>query len=218
MNESITESIIQELTADIANGVLMPGTRLEEQALADRFGVSRTPVREALRELAAMGLIENRGRRGAFVIEVGLDELAEMFETMSEIEALCAKLAAHRMTPFERRQLEDAHNACLDAAEAGDPLAYIQANNAFHRVIYTGTHNRYIAELANNYRYRTAPFRNTRFRDGAQLMVSFASHQKIISAINSGQPEAAYTDMHEHATVTGMNALRLEMANRNGRR
>jgi len=212
MTLSTTETIIRSLAGAIAKGELIPGRRLEEQDIADRFGVSRTPVREALRELAALGLIEIRGRRGAFVAEASVEELAEMFEAMSEIEGLCARLAAHRMTPFERMRLQEAHRGCLAAVEANDIDAYVRANDAFHHVIYAGTHNRYIEEMARAFRRRTAPFRNTQFLDPERLPHSFKSHENIIDAISGARSEEAYAGMREHAAAAGMRALQRKLA------
>ena len=214
MPQSLAETIIRELTEDIALGRLSPGMRLDEVGLAKRFKVSRTPVREALRELAAFGLVNNRGRRGFAVSEVSVEELAEMFEAMTEVEALCAKLAAHRMTPFERIHLKDIHEQAGQAAAAGDEETYIRLNEDFHEVIYDGTHNRFIGELARNLRRRTAPFRNTQFRDAQGLQSSFEAHARIVEAIDGNQSEEAWTGMREHATSAGMAALRLGMVKR----
>src|SRR3954467_5687229 len=106
---------IEEL---IAVGAVAPGQHLDEMELAARFGVSRTPVRETLIQLASMGLVVIRPRRGAIVAELGPQQLVEMFEVMSELEATCGRLAARRMTPEEQRALLAAHQACQDARDA----------------------------------------------------------------------------------------------------
>ena len=214
MTEPLAELIIRELTEDISLGKLPAGERLDEVGLAKRFGVSRTPVREALRELAASGLIDNRERRGFVVSEVSVEELAEMFEAMSEVEALCAKLAAHRMTPFERIRLKEIHEKCRKTAAEGNAEAYIRLNEEFHEVIYDVTHNRFIVELARNFRRRTAPFRNRQFRDSDGLQASYESHGRIVEAIDGSRSEDAYSGMREHATASGLAVLRSGMIDR----
>src|SRR3979409_138523 len=92
-----------QLADEIVRGVLAPGSALDETDIARRFGVSRTPVREALRQLVASGLVEARAHRGAVVAQPSLERLTGMFEAMAELEALCAGLAAERMTAAERQ-------------------------------------------------------------------------------------------------------------------
>ena len=102
---------------DIASGRLPPGSRLEESALAERFNVSRTPVREALAQLASAGLVEMRPRQGAVVAVLSLDNIIEMFEVMADLEALCAELCARRMTPEEQARLQAAHERCAAVSD-----------------------------------------------------------------------------------------------------
>jgi DNA-binding GntR family transcriptional regulator len=210
----IAEGIMQALTREVAEGDLAPGAKLDEQSLATRFGVSRTPVREAIRMMAANGLLDNRGRRGVYVTQISPEELAEMFEAMTEIEALCAMLAAHRMSLFERLQLEEAHRQCRLACEANDPRAYIRCNDSFHETIYRGTHNRYIADMARNFRFRTAPFRNVRFADAESLSASYEAHTQIVKSINSSQSNDAYAVMRTHSSRSGQTAMQGELLDR----
>src|SRR5689334_4325984 len=103
------EELRLQLADEIIRGVLPPGAPLDETDIARRFKVSRTPVREALRQLAASGLIETRAHRGAIVARPSTEQLIGMFEAMAELEALCAKIAAERMTSPERTALEAVH-------------------------------------------------------------------------------------------------------------
>src|SRR5256885_14723212 len=100
------EELRLQLADEIVRGVLPPGSGLDETDIARRFNVSRTPVREALRQLVASGLVEARAHRGAVVAQPSLDRLTGMFEAMAELEALCAGLAAERMPAAERQRLE----------------------------------------------------------------------------------------------------------------
>src|SRR4051794_6437927 len=103
---TLSETIRVKLADEITSGHLAPGAEIDEQAVAERFGVSRTPVREALRDLAALGLVEIEPRRGVRVAAMTADRLGEMFEVMAETEALCARLATYRMTAVERPELQ----------------------------------------------------------------------------------------------------------------
>ncbi|MFS2117573.1 GntR family transcriptional regulator, partial [Herbaspirillum frisingense] len=100
-----SETLRESIEEMIAVGKLAPGQHLDETSLAEEFGVSRTPIREALIQLASMGIVEMRPRRGAIVAEIGPQQLIEMFEVMAEFEAMCGRLAARRMTPAEHVEL-----------------------------------------------------------------------------------------------------------------
>ncbi len=111
------------LMDDIAIGILSPGERLDEVTLTERFGVSRTPVREALSRLTAQGILEPGEKRGVRVARYSREDLAQIFETMHEIEAACARIAAQRLTLLARAEIETAQAACAAAAQAGDKQA-----------------------------------------------------------------------------------------------
>src|SRR5471030_511821 len=140
------EELRLQLADEIVRGVLAPGAALDETDIATRFKVSRTPVREALRQLAASGLIDARAHRGAVVARPSLERLTGMFEAMAELEALCAGLAAERMPPAERHQLEAIHEELRMVSYAGDPDQSHEVNERFHNAIYVGSQNGYIAE------------------------------------------------------------------------
>ena len=114
------DALRDQLEQDIVTGALRPGERLDEQSLAARFGVSRTPIREALMQLASAGLVELQPRRGAFVASLSLKEVIERFEVMAALEGACGALAARRITDAERRELLEAHEACAQQAPGGD--------------------------------------------------------------------------------------------------
>ena len=153
------------LADEIVRGALTPGAALDETTLARRFDVSRTPVREAIRLLAASGLVEVRAHRAAMVARPSAEQLAGMFEVMAELEALCAGFAAERMTSPERRALEDEHEKLRVLIQSGDPQRYHEVNEAFHNCIYTGAHNTYLAEITLATRARVQPFRRAQFRN-----------------------------------------------------
>ena len=125
---TLAEELRLQLADDIVRGLLAPGMPLDETSLAKRFTVSRTPVREAIRLLAASGLVEIRPHRAALVARPSPSHLAGMFEVMAELEALCAFYAAERMTVGERRGLEDIHERLRILIQSGDPQRYHEVN------------------------------------------------------------------------------------------
>jgi len=190
------------LRDDIAAGVLAPGERLDEVKLTARFGVSRTPVREALSRLVAQGILIPGEKRGVRVAQYSREELAQVFEAMDEIEAACARIAAQRLTLLARVEIELAQSACIAAAETGESLAYQRANEDLHETIYAATGNPYIAELAREFRRRTGPFRAKKFASKADLIASAQSHEKLIASIFSEDSEAASDGMRAHMTAS----------------
>ncbi|HBN49026.1 MAG TPA: GntR family transcriptional regulator, partial [Thalassospira sp.] len=104
-NGKLATDLVQKLERDIVTGVLKPGDKLDERSLSERFGVSRTPVREALQTLAGSGLVATMPRRGTIVASITVADLIEMFEVMAELEAMCARLAARRMARADIEKL-----------------------------------------------------------------------------------------------------------------
>ncbi len=194
----LSDRIRNALTDEIAAGRLAAGAALDEQQLADRFGASRTPVREALRQLAAGGLVELRARRGGVVARMTPERIMEMFETVAEIEAVCVRLATYRMTPLERSRLIELHELSEPIVEAGNFDAYDSFNRQFHETIYRATHNGFLAEQAIAIRNRLNAFRRTQLRQGERLSRSRDEHEAIMQAIAEGDGEMASRRMRAH--------------------
>jgi DNA-binding GntR family transcriptional regulator len=191
---------IEEL---IAVGKLAPGQHLDETVLAEQFGVSRTPIREALIQLAGSGMIELRPRRGAHVTLLGPRELLETFEYMGELEAACARFAAHRMTSEERAGFDAAFNRCRKACEKGDRDAYYHANADFHSAIYDGSHNRMLATVAHGQQRRLQPYRRLQLRVHGRLAKSFDEHSAVAEALLKGDGVEAGRRLRDHVVVQG---------------
>ena len=204
---STAQNIEAELRDDIAAGALSPGERLDEVKLTERFGVSRTPVREALARLTAQGILVPGEKRGVRVAEYSREELAQVFEAMHEIEAACARVAAQRLTLLNRAEIETAQQACLAAARTGDLQRYMRANEAFHDTIYRATGNPYLAEIASDFRDRTGPFRAKKFASKADLIASAESHEELIASIFSEDSRAASDGMRAHMTASFIRTL-----------
>ncbi|MFK7792415.1 MAG: GntR family transcriptional regulator [Devosiaceae bacterium] len=204
---SVAQRIEAALLDDIAAGQITPGERLDETRLAERFGASRTPVREALGRLSGQGVLETSEGRGVRVAHYSREELAQMFEAMHEIEALCARLVAQRLTLLAKSRLEEAQGACHAAADAGDFVGYLRANEALHFAIYEATGNPYIQQLASDFRRRTGPFRAKKFASKADLVASAKSHDALLEKIFSANSNDAFDYMRKHMEESFMRVL-----------
>ncbi|UYO50420.1 GntR family transcriptional regulator [Rhodopseudomonas palustris] len=192
------EELRHQLADEIVRGILRPGAALDETEIAQRFKVSRTPVREALRQLVTSGLVESRPHYGAVVAQPSFERLTGMFEAMSELEALCASFAAERMTPLERRTLETIHEELRMLSSQGNPERFHDVNEHFHNAIYAGAHNDYIAEITLATRVRVQPFRRAQFRNLGRLAKSHAEHDRVVIAILRGDRDGAAKAMRHH--------------------
>lgn len=193
-----TNSVRSRLADEIVEGVLLPGMALDETVIAQRYGVSRTPVREAIRNLAATGLVEMRPHRSAIVTRPSLDQIRSMFEIMSELEALCASMAATHMTAAERTELQRIHQTLDTIMREGDPSRYHQVNEQFHAAIYAGSHSDYLVEITLATRVRLSPFRRVQFVNAGRLAQSYSEHETIVAAVIAGDRAAAASAMRAH--------------------
>jgi DNA-binding GntR family transcriptional regulator len=199
--ETRAEQIRQMLAAEIVRGRLPPGLPLDETEIARKFGVSRTPVREAIRQLEATGLAEARPRRGAVVAAVTKERLDEMFFLMLELEALCAREAARNMTDRERTALQKLLAAGASLAARGKIEAYAKHNLEFHDALYAGGHNSYLKETTLAVRKRLAPFRRAQFFADQRPEHSHEEHARVATAIVRGDGDAAARAMRAHITA-----------------
>lgn len=193
-----SEQLQTRLAEAIVSGRLKPGSTLDEAQLAAEYAVSRTPVREALRQLSSSGLVEIRPHRGAVVAKPDHDQLRDMFAVMGELEALCAGLCALKMTREERVALDELHRSMAGLVRAGDLDSYSAANIAFHVAIYRGSHNSYLGELASATRRRLAPFRRAQFEGRDRLARSHREHDAVVEAIQRAEAAKAAAAMRDH--------------------
>jgi len=197
------QALREAIEDKIAMGVFPPGMHLDESQLAQSFGVSRTPLREALIQLASMGIVLLRPRRGAVVADVTPQRLLEMFELMSELEAMCGRLAARRMSDAEQEELVKAHRACEAACLAADPDDYFHKNERFHRAIYAAAHNGFLVEQAHALHRRLRPYRRLQLRVRNRMAASFAEHVQVVDALLQGDADAAADRLRQHILVQG---------------
>jgi DNA-binding GntR family transcriptional regulator len=201
------EEITRQIADDIIHGRLAPESKLDEVEVAHRFGTSRTPVREALGQLCAMGLAERVAYRGVVVTQISAERLTDMFVVMADLEASAARLAALRMTPSERQTLEALHHAARELVHRGANEAYAQHNSAFHSALYAGCHNSYLEELLVATRKRLNPFRRAQFNLLGRLTSSHSEHDAVVQAILRGDGDGAALTMRRHVlTVSDASA------------
>jgi DNA-binding GntR family transcriptional regulator len=197
------ESLREAIEESIATGAFPPGMHLDETELAQRFGVSRTPLREALIQLSSVGIIALRPRRGAVVAEVTPQRLLEIFEVMAELEAMCGRLAARRMSDADHAVLLQAHNACKAACQSADPDAYYHQNELFHYAIYAGSHSGFLIEQTTAMHRRLRPYRRLQLRVRNRVANSFNEHSGIVDALLAGDAEQASERLRAHILVQG---------------
>ena len=207
-----TERLADQIAALVLSGDFQPGLRLDEHMLAERFGVSRTPVREALRQLASTGLIDIKPRRGATVASATSAQLDTLFGAMAEIEATCSRLAAMSMTPIERRRLQSLHESMAELVARDERDGFAAANLTFHTLIYSGAHNDIITEFATSLRRRLAPFRKAQFRTEGRLPRSHEEHGNVVRSILAGDALTAHAAMFDHMSLVEESFDRLAAA------
>lgn len=193
------------LQEEIESGKLPPGTPLDERALAARFEVSRTPVREALQQLAVHELVRIAPRQGVTVARLSIAKVRAMLEFIAELEALAAKLAARRVDDELSRRLDETLARCQEAAVNGGAAEYTLANALFHEALYAGSRNPYIAEQIRHARRMIQRYRVRDFQNKAQIAQSLQDHLKIARAVQNGDEAGAALAMalHVPAGTTG---------------
>lgn len=199
MRQTRADTLRDAIAESIVRGELTAGQRLDEMSVAQRYAVSRTPVREALKQLAAMDLVELRPHRGAVVAGLEPARLAELFEAMEEVEAVCSRLAAIKMTRAERERFEAVFARC-DAALRGanDIETAHAANMEFHTAIHHGAHNSFLAEAARVLRRKLAPLSRAQFGLSGRPDNSAAEHRLLFEAIGARDGIAAERAMRDH--------------------
>lgn len=204
---TVVDSIVQTLADDIVSGRLIPGTKLDAQGMAERFGVSRTPIRETFGHLAAMGLVTHRPNRGVVVATLSPEALSDLYEAMSELEAALARLAALRMNSEQRQALLELHQASVHLVRDGSADDYSRYNHEFHELIFEGAQSSQLRQLAEATRTRLAPFRRAQFRMTNRVSKSWEEHDAIVRAILTGDADGVARLMRLHVqTVSAMSA------------
>jgi DNA-binding GntR family transcriptional regulator len=189
------------------SGRLPSGHKLDEVALAKRFAVSRTPIRDALRELTATRLVDYVPRNGFSVASIDAKQLDDIFEAATEVEALCAGLCALRARAVDRTRIERIYEMGRDAAAKHDAKEYAALNESFHSAIFAGAHNQTIENVASDIRRRLSPFRVRFFYSEDRVHQSAEEHTEIVSAILAYDKDSASTAMRKHIAHSAINVV-----------
>jgi DNA-binding GntR family transcriptional regulator len=191
----------------IDTGVYKPGSRLVESELADRFGVSRTPIREALQRLETQSLLTRDGR-SLIVASLDHSQLSELYVVRGELEGLAAWLAARHATPEEKRVLRDMLEA--DRKLQHDPEAMARANRRFHKQIHLASHNRYLVQQLDLVHRSMALLASTSIAAEGRTVDTLEEHGRIVRAIEQGDGDAADAALREHISQAFVIRLRLD--------
>jgi DNA-binding GntR family transcriptional regulator len=191
----------------IDGGVYRPGDRLVESELADRFGVSRTPVREALQRLETQSMLARDGR-SLIVASLDHNQLAELYVVRAELEGLAAKLAARHATPEEVKVLRDM--VVEDRAHIGNPQALSRANRRFHKQIHLASHNRYLVQQLDLVHRSMALLASTSLAAEGRGETALAEHKAIVDAIGAGDGDGAQTALRAHISKAFETRLKLD--------
>jgi DNA-binding GntR family transcriptional regulator len=198
MSKTSSDQVHSAIIERIMTGALKPGDVLNEIPLAEAFGLSRTPVREALHRLNVLGLTERGARRAYVVKRMDMSAMHDLFETVAEMESLASGMAADRMTERERENL----TATVVRGESED-ADYGEANADFHDAIQQGAHNAVLADLLHDLTLRTLPWRVGQFRARrTRIETSRSEHRAILEAILARRGDDAARLMRAHVTAS----------------
>jgi len=197
------DQIADTLEQLVFAGEFQDGDRLDELKLAEQFHVSRTPIREALQVLVTSGMAEQIPRRGVFIRQPGPVELMEMFETMAEIEAVCGRLAATRMSDQDLDALGAANDRCQQAIEASDHDRYYSENETFHQIIYRGAANSYLEKQALQLQNRLRAYSRIQLRFRGRLKQSMGEHSEVLRFLRDGDADNTAKVLRDHVAVQG---------------
>lgn len=181
----------------IDNGVYRPGDRLVESELAERFGVSRTPIREALQRLETQSLLARDGR-SLVVASLDHNQMAELYVVRSELEALAARLAARHATAEEVRFLQAM--VAEDRVLVDDPVALARTNRRFHRQVHLASHNRFLVQQLDLVYRSMALMATTSLAAEGRSRAAVDEHSAVVDAIAAGDGDAAYEGLKGHVS------------------
>lgn len=197
----LSEKIRRDVEEQIRLGSLLPGDVIDEQNLAKRFGASRTPIREALIQLEAQGLVISQPRQGMVVARMDVKQLLAIWELLSEMEGVCARLACERMTDEEIAALTDIHERARAVVEADDLEGWRAANHDFHDFVYRGSRNAYLRQDLLRLRSRTGAYLMHAFGALGRLQSSYAQHGMVLKAFQARDAQQAYVLMRGHVNL-----------------
>lgn len=190
-HKPLREQVYEQLKRRLLTGKIKPGTRMMEIELAEDLGVSRTPVREAVRELGKEGLVTIEARRGAFASEISVKDMIDTLTVREDLDALAAYLASSRITKSEEQKLLELTDKYAAAIDEGDMDAMIRADEAFHKRVAKLSGNKTLAQVVSTVQTQVLRFRYLYYEDLANYKNMATEHREIIEALMSGDSEHA---------------------------
>ncbi|MEN9479360.1 MAG: hypothetical protein RLZZ298_755 [Pseudomonadota bacterium] len=212
---ALYQEVAERLRQRIFAHELTPGTWIDEQKLAEQYGISRTPLREALKVLASEGLVDLKPRRGCYVTEISRQDLDDIFPLMALLEGRCAADAVNRAKPIEIRELKKIHESLENTAQEGRIDAFFEANQAFHKRIQELANNRWLLSVIQDLRKVLKLSRLHSLSLEGRLQQSLDEHRAIMAAFEAGDAVKAEQLMHDHL-LSGREAL-VKMDIKNGK-
>ncbi|HHW03562.1 MAG TPA: GntR family transcriptional regulator [Thermoanaerobacterales bacterium] len=210
----LRDVVFGALREAIITGELKPGERLMEVQLAEEMGVSRTPVREAIRKLELEGLVVMIPRKGAYVAGLSLKDAADVFEIRESLEGLAAALAAERITDEELEAMEKILTEISSASEKDDVETIIKKDAEFHQILFAATRNDRLAQIINNLKEQIDRFRVQSFTNPDRIKSILQEHRRIVDALKDGDADRAEKLAKDHIEKVEnnvMNILRKQM-------
>lgn len=203
---ALYQEVAERLRQRIFAHELTPGTWIDEQKLAEQYGISRTPLREALKVLASEGLVELKPRRGCYVTEISARDLDDIFPLIAMLEGRCASEAVHRAAPTDIEALRTLHEILERSAREGKIDAFFEANQEFHRRIQELAGNRWMLSVIQDLRKVLKLSRLHSLSLEGRLQQSLAEHRRIMAAMTAGEAALAEKAMYDHL-LSGREAL-----------
>lgn len=194
----LREIVYEELKRQILIGEIAPGTRMMEVELADDMGVSRTPVREAIRKLEKEGLVTIEPRRGAYASDISIKDIVDVLEVRQDLEGMAAAMAAQKATDEQKEQLSKVTEQYRDAVESGNVEEMIKFDEAFHKIIVGCSDNKTLVQLVSQVQELALRFRYIYYDDFARFGSQPMEHKEITDAIISGDADKARKAAGEH--------------------
>lgn len=192
--------VYEWLESAIFETKLNPGDFIDEQELCKKFDVSRTPVREALLQLASRDLVVFLPRKGAMVTRLSVQEIVPMWEVLTGLEVMCAELATRRMTAEERKNLEQTHRESEIYVEREQADKFSISNRTFHEIIHQGARNPYLTSEIRQLRLRLRSYGRRPYQRPGGLKTSFLGHAEIVEATKRGDEAVVREAMQRHVS------------------
>lgn len=194
----LRDVVFKTLRQAILKGELEPGERLMEIQLAERLGVSRTPIREAIRKLELEGLVLMIPRKGAEVAKISENNLRDVLEVRRSLEELAIDLACQRMTEEELSELKKTEERFAKAIQTGEVMEIAQTDESYHEIIYNSTKNQKLVQILNNLREQMYRYRLEYIKDEDKRQILLVEHDHIIKALSLGHVQEAKMAIREH--------------------